>query len=161
MPWKDKHLHRDQIRTIQRRHYARHAPRKRAAAREYRREHLAEKAEYQRRYRAAKPDITRWIETRRNFGLEPGEVAAMLTAQANRCAVCRTADPGKSAWCIDHDHRTGEIRGILCAACNKAIGFFRDSPESMRAAADYVQNPPARKVLRPASEPPLMRLVGA
>lgn len=38
----------------------------------------------------------------------------------------------------DHDHVTGKFRGMLCNACNSGLGFFRDSPERLRRAIDYL-----------------------
>lgn len=40
---------------------------------------------------------------------------------------------------LDHDHRTGKVRGVLCHLCNSGIGMFHDSPESLTSAADYVK----------------------
>jgi hypothetical protein len=50
---------------------------------------------------------------------------------------------------VDHDHKTGEVRGILCSSHNRAIGYNHDSPEAFRSLADYLENPPARAVLDP------------
>jgi len=54
--------------------------------------------------------------------------------------VCRTDKPGgrKERWHIDHDHVTGQVRGLLCGKCNSAIGLLQDDPEIIRAAAKYV-----------------------
>ena len=41
--------------------------------------------------------------------------------------------------CIDHNHETGEFRGLLCMGCNRGLGFFRDNPTYLRNAADYVE----------------------
>jgi hypothetical protein len=41
-------------------------------------------------------------------------------------------------WCIDHDHVTGQVRGLLCGSCNSGIGLLRDDPGVIKAAARYV-----------------------
>ncbi len=46
---------------------------------------------------------------------------------------------------IDHDHKTGEIRGVLCGGCNVALGSARDDPELLRNLAAYLENPPLPK----------------
>lgn len=81
------------------------------------------------------------------FGLTRASYEAMLEAQDGRCAICRRASPGgKGRWHIDHDHSCcgprkacGEcIRGLLCFSCNAALGYMRDSPATLIAAADYL-----------------------
>lgn len=64
----------------------------------------------------------------------------MLTAQGMCCAICKTDKPRGlcNQWHIDHDHATGKVRGILCTACNRAIGIFRDDPDVVWAAYAYL-----------------------
>ena len=47
----------------------------------------------------------------------------------------------ESALCIDHDHTTGKVRGMLCHDCNTSLGKFRDNPDILRKAADYLERP--------------------
>jgi Recombination endonuclease VII len=64
----------------------------------------------------------------------------LIALQGNRCAVCKTTQPGgrTERWHIDHDHVTGQVRGLLCHRCNLGIGLLRDDPQIMMAAARYV-----------------------
>ena len=59
----------------------------------------------------------------------------MLAAQEGRCAICN--NPAK---CVDHDHATGKVRGILCAGCNRALGFMFDKPALLRRGAEYLES---------------------
>lgn len=59
----------------------------------------------------------------------------MLEKQGGRCAICRHKF-GK--WCVDHDHSTGVIRGLLCDKCNTALGLLQDSPGIVTRAAEYL-----------------------
>lgn len=59
--------------------------------------------------------------------------------QEGRCAVCkRTEDEVGSTLHLDHCHATGKLRGLLCADCNRGLGSFRDSPENLIAASEYL-----------------------
>jgi hypothetical protein len=55
-----------------------------------------------------------------------------------RCESCGTTDPGKKDWCVDHDHKTGRFRGILCNRCNVALGMVRDNPTVLLALVQYL-----------------------
>lgn len=61
----------------------------------------------------------------------------MADAQDYRCAVCGEP-PTRRRLDVDHDHKTGAVRGLLCSDCNIALGKFRDDPDRLRAAADYL-----------------------
>jgi Recombination endonuclease VII len=77
--------------------------------------------------------------TLRRYGLTRADYDQMLAAQHGRCAVCRSKTPkGPGRWHIDHDHITGQVRGLLCNNCNRGIGYFSDDPEVIKAAARYV-----------------------
>lgn len=74
------------------------------------------------------------------YGLTTEAFDAMLDEQEGRCAICRTGEPGgRGEWHVDHCHETGENRGLLCAFCNPGIGYFRDDPELLRAAINYLE----------------------
>lgn len=70
------------------------------------------------------------------FGLSAEDFDAMRDLQGGVCAICSLV-PDK--WAIDHHHETGEVRGLLCMNCNSAIGFLRDNPEIVDAAAAYLR----------------------
>jgi hypothetical protein len=79
--------------------------------------------------------------------------------QDRRCACCKTTRPGESSWCIDHDHDTGQIRGILCSNCNTGIGFLGDSVEGLQRASDYLKAHHARGGHKRADSPPAKQFV--
>lgn len=80
---------------------------------------------------------------RARAGLKPGELEAMVEAQGGRCAICpvvlELSGRGASSINVDHDHRTGQLRGLLCAHCNRGLGYFRDDAESLARAITYLQ----------------------
>ena len=63
---------------------------------------------------------------------------AMFQGQGNVCAICK-AIPNPKRVAVDHDHKTGIIRGILCHLCNTAIGLMKDNPEILIEAAKYLR----------------------
>lgn len=63
------------------------------------------------------------------------------------CDICGNVDRDR-ALAVDHDHKTGALRGYLCGHCNRGLGFFRDSPTLMRKGAEYIENPPGVPVAR-------------
>lgn len=78
-------------------------------------------------------------------GLSRAEVDAIVTVQGG-CAVCGSTEHRGRNWVVDHDHRCcpgsyhcGQcFRGVLCSHCNAALGFAKDSPDVLRALADYL-----------------------
>lgn len=75
------------------------------------------------------------------YGLTLEQVEEMA---ARGCAVCGTMDwPGRhNRPHVDHDHRTGRVRGMLCHECNLGLGKFKDDPALLRAAAVYLDAAP-------------------
>lgn len=77
----------------------------------------------------------------RVYGLTPARYREMLNAQAGVCAICSTDKPGadRIMWCVDHDHVTGVVRGLLCIGCNAGIGNLKDDPHLLDRAAAYLR----------------------
>jgi hypothetical protein len=63
-----------------------------------------------------------------------------LTLQGGTCAICKSYEGKGKRMLIDHDHKTGKIRGILCSHCNFALGFSRDNPEILAKMIEYIKN---------------------
>jgi hypothetical protein len=84
----------------------------------------------------------------RNFFLMTVEDADKIFAyQGNLCAICRRPAMGGTRLALDHRHRDGLVRGGLCNWCNRAIARFNDDIVRLRAAADYLESPPAVRAL--------------
>jgi hypothetical protein len=60
----------------------------------------------------------------------------MWSAQDGRCAIC--FERPHERLCLDHDHATGQIRGLLCRRCNAGLGLFLDQPDRLTAAVTYL-----------------------
>ena len=75
---------------------------------------------------------------RKNFGLSMDEYEEMLAKQKNLCAICLDdLIPGRTTH-IDHNHNTGQVRGLLCMRCNLTIGLIKDHWLILDNAQDYV-----------------------
>jgi hypothetical protein len=72
----------------------------------------------------------------RKYGLTRENYEALLEEQSGRCGIC--GEPFAQSPHVDHDHRTGRVRGLLCRRCNRAIGFFDDDPELLERAAAWL-----------------------
>lgn len=75
------------------------------------------------------------------YGITLEEYNQLLENQNGGCAICGTANAGKDRkyFCIDHNHKTGKVRGLLCPKCNQGIGLLQDSPRILIAAAEYLK----------------------
>ncbi len=62
----------------------------------------------------------------------------LLALQGHTCKICLTAIPKENLAHLDHNHKTKELRGVLCRACNLGLGQFYDNPVTLRLAADYL-----------------------
>lgn len=79
-----------------------------------------------------------WLN--RKYNITSSEYDIILKAQKNCCAICgKHISKLKIRLCVDHDHNTGEIRGLLCGNCNKGLGFFDDSVALLVKATKYLK----------------------
>ncbi|MGW5154427.1 endonuclease VII domain-containing protein [Nonomuraea wenchangensis] len=81
----------------------------------------------------------------RVFGLSEAQYLDLNESQDHKCAICLMAleDLADGEVHVDHCHTSGRVRGILCRACNFALGALKDNPESFERAAEYLRRNPA------------------
>lgn len=84
--------------------------------------------------------------------LSDEDYAALLDHQDGRCAICGIIPSEFLQLAVDHDHLTGEIRGLLCTRCNLLIGYLKENVRWLRRSAEYLESPPSRDVF-PEDEP--------
>lgn len=77
-------------------------------------------------------------DLRKKYGITVAVWEAMYDTQLGRCALCLTPLAEVTKICVDHDHATGRVRGLLCNNCNHGLGKFQDNAEILRRAAAYV-----------------------
>ncbi len=94
-----------------------------------------------RRTRRLEPEVKRRERAghlMRKYGMTIEQYDAMLEAQGGGCCICGRPPREDISLHVDHDHSTGEIRGILCFRCNNALADFQEDPELLKKAASYV-----------------------
>lgn len=77
-----------------------------------------------------------------NYGITLEDYDRMYESQGGRCAICEDTDLGSTKFghfAVDHDHRTGQVRGLLCSNCNLGLGHFHDDPTKVVAALVYLR----------------------
>jgi hypothetical protein len=99
---------------------------------------------YQAQYRLENRQVLRDRERERRFGVSRREYAEMYKQQNGVCAICSQPETATrksvvKSLAVDHNHTTGKVRGLLCSACNTAIGKMRENPEILASAIQYLE----------------------
>lgn len=82
---------------------------------------------------------------RRNYGISMKDYQHLLELQNGVCAICKTTETigrggQQTRLVVDHNHQTGQLRGLLCHKCNKALGQLNDNADLFDAAANYLRH---------------------
>lgn len=91
-----------------------------------------------RRWRKNNPDKVRLQHLRHKYGLSEVDYFKKIADQEGKCAICKRPFVGSPH--VDHNHVTGEIRGLLCGKCNVGLGHFDDDPVRLLVASAYLQS---------------------
>lgn len=90
----------------------------------------------------ARSEARRAARLLRVFGLTVEEYEKILEHQGGVCAICEKP-PKRKRLSVDHQHSSGQVRGALCARCNRGLALFGDSRRKLRRAREYLGNHPA------------------
>lgn len=82
-------------------------------------------------------EVQRDYKRKFTYGITPEQYQEMWNSQKGKCAISFCGNPIE---CIDHDHNTNKVRGLLCQKCNFALGLFRDNVDLIRNAAKYIED---------------------
>ena len=78
---------------------------------------------------------------KKTSGVTRDEYSRMFDSQGGMCAICGIhQDFVKRGFSVDHDHKTGAVRALLCGRCNLGLGYFKDNPDRLRKAAEYLES---------------------
>lgn len=86
--------------------------------------------------RPAVREKRRWEHFERRYGLTREAYLSLLEGQNGACATCGSVVD----LCVDHNHETGAVRGILCGKCNMALGLAGDDPDTLKGMLAYLEN---------------------
>ena len=90
-------------------------------------------------------ECTRWRGIQKTFGITKEQYLELFKSQGGVCAICNKPETDISRHgdiknlAIDHNHKTGVLRGLLCGKCNKAIGLFDEKEMNLQAAVLYLR----------------------
>jgi hypothetical protein len=118
-----------------------------ARAKQWAQTHPEKRNAYSRKYKKENPEKRHMIQFRSRlktrYNIDPDYYFELLAKQNNVCAICKNPESnstGKSYMlAVDHEHRTGKVRSLLCKGCNLGIGNMKESPERLIAAAQYLK----------------------
>jgi len=75
----------------------------------------------------------------RTYGIGLDKYDSLLAEQAGVCAICKNECVSGKKLAVDHNHDTGEVRGLLCCKCNRGLGNLNDDPDRLRSAVLYLE----------------------
>ena len=91
-----------------------------------------------KQYRKNNKEMIRAQNKRRVPGWDIHRYNEHFKLQEGKCAICGTTKYTNKDWCADHDHATNQPRGLLCGRCNAGLGYFKDNPEYLQSAINYL-----------------------
>lgn len=94
---------------------------------------------YRRDYEKNRTKQNRDYNLRKNYNISSEEWSILFEQQGSCCKICKTTSPPSMGWHTDHCHKTNNIRGILCHSCNTGLGKFKDDPNLLAEAIEYLK----------------------
>ena|SRR5215469_11271922 len=95
---------------------------------------------WEQRNRVARNLIAKRHRFKKLYGMTLEQWEEMFDRQGRSCAICRSSHPRSSrGWHVDHDHKTGRVRAILCVSCNLVLGFVEEQERWLLSVVDYVR----------------------
>jgi hypothetical protein len=95
-----------------------------------------------RTYYHANKDKYRNYHLKKCYGIKQADYEMMLNYQQHKCAICNE-QLGEKLF-VDHNHSTGQVRGLLCSECNSALGYIKESRQILENMIDYLTDYPAQ-----------------
>lgn len=140
----------EKIKAQQKIYNKRHQPKANQRVRERRKndpEYRKRINEYGKKWREKNPEKQALYKKKcilkNTYGLTLEEYQKMVNKYKGGCYICKKIQTGttcRNGLCVDHNHKTGKNRGLLCQSCNRAIGLLGDDIERLKKAIKYLKN---------------------
>lgn len=103
--------------------------------------HRERRRAYEQAYRKSHQERIKGNRYQRKYKVTWDEVQSMVREQGNQCKICGAAfgDTPSTRYHVDHCHKAGHVRGILCNNCNKGIGHFKENHDLLAKATEYLR----------------------
>jgi len=118
------------------RYYRKHAKRIKANNKAYRRNNPDKMKAIRKRWYKAHKHLIKRNNLRLRYNLSLDQYNALYEQQNGLCAICSAS---KKILCVDHCHKSGIIRSLLCRSCNRGLGLFNESPAVLKQAIKYIK----------------------
>lgn len=117
----------------------RHTPKRVEQIRKWVTENRDKTAMYEKTYLNKEPNRRADKHLKRMYGITTNDRDKLFEEQGKVCAICKSPNPSdKKGWCVDHDHISEKIRGVLCGKCNSGLGYFNENIAILTTAIEYL-----------------------
>ena len=129
--------HKEEKKESSRAYRAAHAEELREKQKKWYAENRTSRAAYAKKWRADHKEEVAHTKRRIAYGITPEEYSRLLESQGGVCALCG-GESLTRGLAVDHNHETGEVRGLLCGSCNTALGLLKEDVELLFKAIKYL-----------------------
>ena len=84
--------------------------------------------------------LDRWASRNYKYGVTKEYLIELYQKQDGKCAICAEVPSTQRGLHVDHCHESGKVRGLLCHGCNTALGSFKDNPDLLTKAIEYIRS---------------------
>lgn len=136
---------KEKIRETNKKYLSKNKSERREYEREYYQKNKEKVKEKSKKWQTINSD--KWKLIQRNsrmkklYDIDINQYNNLMTQQYSGCSICNNPiNNGNRNLSVDHNHKTGEVRGLLCNSCNTGLGYFKDNPELLINAVFYLLN---------------------
>ena len=135
--WRSEHPERQK--GNDRKYRAEHRQQHRDAVKKYSFTHRKQRNEMSKKYQSTHPEKVRAQKLMRKFGINLDEYNTRFIAQNGVCAICKLPPANGRNLCVDHNHETDKVRGLLCDRCNMILGRIGESADILERMSAYLK----------------------